>query len=166
MKNCIWSLLLLFAISAAPLSVNAQEKGRKRDPAAALVTQLLKSLEKAELTADQTTKIKEAYAKVAADVTAKRTAGGITTETMKKRTEAFKAAKDAGKKGKEQQEMVNAAMGLTPDQTKLFAETEASLAKARVEIGKMLTPEQIAKLPEQSQNSLKEKATGKKGKKK
>jgi hypothetical protein len=166
MKNRIWSVLVLCAVLVAPLSLTAQEKGGKRDAATTLVTQLLKSLEKAELTPDQTTKIKDAYTKVASDVSAKRTAGGITAEILKKRADAFKSAKETGKKGKEQQEAVTAAMGLNAEQTKLWTETEAVLAKARVEIGKMLTPEQIAKLPEQAQNSLKEKAAGKKGKKK
>ncbi len=166
MKNRILSVLTLAAVMVAPLSLHAQEKGGKKDAAGALVTQFMKQLEKAELTADQTTKIKEMYTKVATEVTAKRTAGGVTAEMMKKRTDALKSAKDSGKKGKEQQEAVIAAMGMTPDQAKVFAETEATLGKARIEIGKLLTPEQIAKLPEQAQNSLKEKATGKKGKKK
>lgn len=166
MKNRILLALALVAVMVVPFSLNAQEKGGKKDPAATLVTQFMKQLEKAELTADQTTKVKEMYTKVATEVSAKRTAGGITADMLKKRADAFKAAKEGGKKGKEQQEAVNAAMGMTPDQAKLFAETEATLGKARVEIGKLLTPEQIAKLPEQAQNSLKEKAAGKKGKKK
>ena len=55
---------------------------------------------------------------------------------------------------------------MTPEQAKLYTETEAELSKVKIEIGKLLTPEQIAKLPEQAQSSLKEKAAGKKGKKK
>jgi len=166
MKNRILSVLALVAVIVAPFSLNAQEKGGKKDAAGALVTQFMKQLEKAELTADQTTKIKEMYTKVATEVAAKRTTGGVTAEMMKKRADAFKSTKEAGKKGKEQQEAVIAAMGMTPDQAKLFAETEETLRKVRVEIGKLLTPEQIAKLPEQAQSSLKEKAAGKKGKKK
>ncbi len=165
MKNCILSALALVAVVVAPLTLRAQEKGGKKANAETMVTQLLKQLEKAELTAEQTAKIKEVFGKAATEVTTKRTGGGITAEMLKKKTDAQKSAKEAGKKGKEQQEAVIAAMGMSPEQTKLYTETEALLGKARIEIGKLLTPEQIAKLPEQAQSSLKEKAAGKKGKK-
>ena len=162
MNKSILTLVAITAISFSSLSLNAQEKGGKKDPAAVMVTQLIKQLEKAELTPDQTTKIKEIYTKVATEVSKKRTEGGITAEMLTKRTEAFKSMKDSGKKGKEQQDAVTAAMGLNADQKKLFEETEAVLNKARVEIGKLLTPEQLAKLPENSQRQMKEKTKGKK----
>ncbi len=158
-----------FRIQSACVSfnvLNAQEKGGKRNPSTALVTQLMKNLEKAELTADQTTKIKEMFGKVATEVAAKRAAGGLTADVLKKRLEAGKAAKEAGKKGKDLQAAISGAVALTPEQAKALEETEAMLSKARVEIGKLLTPEQLAKLPEQARNSFKEKAAGKKGKKK
>jgi len=161
MKNSIVSTLVLTAILVGSVSLNAQEKGGKKDPAANLVAQFIKQLEKAELTADQTTKIKEIYTKAATEVSAKRTAGGITNDMLKKRLEAGKAAREAGKKGKEMIEAVTAAMGMTPEQAKLFEETEVPLAKARIEIGKLLKPEQLAKLPETAQASMKEKAAGK-----
>jgi hypothetical protein len=166
MKNCLWSALALAAVLVAPLTLNAQEKGGKRNPSTALVTQLMKNLEKAELTADQTTKIKEMFGKVATEVAAKRATGGLTADVLKKRLEAGKAAKEAGKKGKDLQAAISGAVALTPEQAKALEETEAMLSKARVEIGKLLTPEQLAKLPEQARNSFKEKAAGKKGKKK
>lgn len=162
MNKSILTLLAITAIFFGSLSLNAQEKGGKKNSAAVMVAQLIKQLEKAELTADQTTKIKEMYTKVATDVSKKRTDGGITTEMLTKRAEAFKSMKDSGKKGKEQQEAVTAAMGLNADQKKLFEETEALLNKSRVEIGKLLTPEQLAKLPENAQRQMKEKSKGKK----
>ncbi len=162
------SLILLFAIAALlinSVSLNAQQNGDKKDPAKAMVTQFMKQIEKAELKDEETTKIKELFAKVATDVSAKRKASGITIELLKKRTDASKAAKEGGKKGKEIQAAAEAAMGLTADQTKVFKETEEMLGKVRVEIGKLLTPEQLAKLPDQAQNAFKEKAgKGKKNK--
>jgi hypothetical protein len=71
-----------------------------------------------------------------------------------------KTAKEEGKKQKEAQAAAEVAMGLTAEQTTVYKETEAMLAKVRVEIGKMMTPEQMAKLPEQAQAAFKEK-TGK-----
>ena len=160
MKKSILSLLAAGAILINSVSLNAQEKGDKKDPAKTMVTQFMKQLEKAELKDEESTKIKDIFQKVAKEVAAKREAGGITADILNKRVEATKKAKEDGKKGKELQALVEAAMGLNADQTKVFKETEEMLAKVRVEIGKMLSAEQIAKLPEQAQNSLKEK-TGK-----
>jgi len=164
MKKSILSLLAIAALLINSVSLIAQEKGDKKDPAKAMVTQFMKQLEKAELKDEETAKIKEMFAKVATDVSAKRKASGITAEILKKRTDASKAAKDGGKKGKEIQTAAEAAMGLTADQTKVFKDTEEMLGKVRVEIGKLLSPEQLAKLPDQAQNAFKEK--GGKGKKK
>ena len=77
---------------------------------------------------------------------------------MKKRVEATKKNKADGTKGKEAQISIESAMGLNAEQLKVFKETEELLTKARVEIGKLMSAEQIAKLPDQVQNSLKEKA--------
>ena len=160
MKKSILSLLAAGAILIHSVSLDAQEKGDKKDPAKMMVTQFMKQLEKAELKDEESTKIKDMFQKVAKEVAAKREAGGITTDILKKRAEATKKAKEDGKKGKELQALVEAAMGLNADQTKVFKETEEMLAKVRVEIGKMLSAEQLANLPEQAQGSFKEK-TGK-----
>jgi hypothetical protein len=158
MKKSVLSLLIATAILFQSGVTSAQEKGGKRSPSTAMITQFMKQLEKAELPEEMSAKVKETFAKVAEEVSSKRTAAGITAETLKKRTEAMKTAKEEGKKPKEAQAAVEAAMGLTAEQLTVFKESEAMLAKVRVEIGKMLTPEQIAKLPENAQGAFKEKA--------
>lgn len=165
MKKSIFSLFAIAALLINSLSLNAQEKGNKKDPAKAMVTQFMKQLEKAELKDEESTKIKEMFSKVATDVAAKRKASGITADILKKRTDASKAAKEEGKKPKEIQAAAEAAMGLNADQTKVFKETEGLLGKVRVEIGKLLTPEQLAKLPNHAQNSFKEKTGNRKNNK-
>ena len=165
MKKSILSLFAIAALLINSLSLNAQEKGNKNDPAKAMVTQFMKQLEKAELKDEESTKIKEMFSKVATDVAAKRKASGITADILKKRTDASKAAKEEGKKPKEIQAAAEAAMGLNADQTKVFKETEGLLGKVRVEIGKLLTPEQLAKLPNYAQNSFKEKTGNRKNNK-
>lgn len=160
MKKSFLSLLAIAALLIHSVSLNAQGKGGKKDPAKAMVTQFMKQLEKAELKDEEATKIREMFTLVATDVSTKRDASGITADILKKRADASKAAKDEGKKGKEIQAAAEAAMGLTADQTEVFRETEGLLGKVRVEIGKLLTPEQLAKLPPQAQNAFKEK-TGK-----
>ena len=158
MKKFFLSLLAIAALLIHSITLNAQGKGDKKDPAKAMVTQFMKQLEKAELKDEETTKIREMYTKIATDVSTKRNAVGITTEILKKRADASKLAKEEGKKGKEIQTAAEAAMGLTADQSKVFKETEELIGKVRVEIGKLLTPEQLAKLPPQAQNAFKEKA--------
>jgi hypothetical protein len=146
-------------------TVNAQDKGSKKDPVNVMVTQFMKQLEKAELKEDEANKIKEMFAKVAKEVSKTRSESGITTEILKKRAEAAKAAKQDGKKGKEAQAAIEESMGLTEEQSKVYQETEAVLGKVRVEIGKLMTAEQLAKLPENAQNAFKQKAgKGKKNK--
>jgi hypothetical protein len=161
-----WFLLVLSAFSFTWVAGDAlaQDKAGKRNPANQIVTQFMKQLEKAELSADQTAKIKELMTKAATEVNAKRAEAGISADMLKKRVEAAKAAKESGKKGKEMQASTLSAMGLTDAQKQVFTDTEATLGKARVEIGKMLTAEQMAKLSEQFQRTLKE-AAGRKGKK-
>ena len=56
MKKSILSLLAAGAILINSVSLNAQEKGDKKDPAKTMVTQFMKQLEKAELN-----KINEVY---------------------------------------------------------------------------------------------------------
>ena len=141
-------------------------KGKKGNasPEQQMIDQFMKQLEKAELTEEQSTKIKELWTKVAKEVTKTRTEGGITAEMMKKRAEATKEAREAGKKQKEVQEAVDKAMALSDEQKKMMLETEAQLSKVRLEIGKLLQPEQIEKLPPQLKENLMEKE-GKKKKK-
>lgn len=162
MRNFVFSTLATLALFVSPLSLNAQEKGRKADPATQMVKQFMKQLEKAELSSEQTTKVTDLFTKVAKDVSTKRTEAGITQEIMRKRAAASKEAKEAGKKGKEMQAAVDGAVELTDAQKKLMVETDELLAKARVEVGKLLTPEQMKKLPEPFQTNLKEKAGKKK----
>jgi hypothetical protein len=45
-------------------------------------------------------------------------------------------------------------LGLTPDQIKVLDETEKAIAKAKQEVGKKLSADQIAKLPEQARKSV------------
>jgi Spy/CpxP family protein refolding chaperone len=164
MKKFVVAMLALCTLVGVSSNSSAEDKVDRKNPVSLMVAQFMKQMEKAELTAEQTAKVKELFTKAADEVNTKRTAGGIPTDVLKKRNDATKAAKEAGKKGKEIQEAVDAGLGLPPDQLKLFKETETILTKAKIEIGKLLSPEQIAKLPEQAQNALKAKEGGKKAK--
>lgn len=150
--------------------VNAQDeakpKGKKQQGQLSVVEQFLKQLEPAELSDEQKAAAKEILGAVQKDVAAKRTEAGITPEIMKKRAAARKEGTEAGKKGAELKKHVEAAMGLTADQLKVLDETEKALTKAKQEIGKKLSPEQIAKLPEQARKAVEMPAPKQGGKKK
>ena len=168
MKKMLMALVAVSLVTLSPWTAQAQEKGKGKkgnvSPEQQMIDQFMKQLEKAELTEEQSTKIKELWTKVAKEVTKTRTEGGITAEILKKRTEATKEAREAGKKQKEVQEAVDKALALSEAQKKVMQETEAQLSKVRIEIGKLLKPEQIEKLPPQLKDNLKEKE-GKKKKK-
>jgi hypothetical protein len=164
MKSLLLAACSLFVLALSPAAAFSQEKGKRVGPAQQMVNQFMKQLEKAELTEEQTTKVKELMMKTAKDVVKMRTDAEITPEILKKRNDAGKAARDAGKKPKEVQEAIKAAVTLTDAQSKVLAEADAAVAKTKIEIGKLLKPEQIAKLPPMVQGSLKEK-TPKKEKK-
>lgn len=150
--------------------VNAQDeakpKGKKQQGQLSVVDQFLKQLEPAALSDEQKAAVKEILGAVQKDVAAKRTEAGITPEILKKRAAARKEGTEAGKKGPELKKHVEAALGLTEDQIKILDETEKALAKAKQEIGKKLSPEQIAKLPEQAQKAVTAPAPKQGGKKK
>jgi hypothetical protein len=150
--------------------VNAQDeakpKGKKQQGQLSVVDQFLKQLEPAELSDEQKAAAKEILGAVQKDVAAKRTEAGITPEILKKRAAARKEGNEAGKKGAELKKHVEAAMGLTADQLKVLDETEKALTKAKQEIGKKLSPEQIAKLPEQARKAVETPAPKQGGKKK
>jgi hypothetical protein len=164
MQKLLVVALLLSVCAWFTPPASAQEKKAKGGAAGMMMSQLLKALEKAELTEEQTLKIKERYMKVATEVDKLRTDAGISPDIVKKRVEAAKAAKDSGKKAKEMQESLFEAMGLTDDQKKVFIESEEKINKAKMEIGKMLSEEQMAKLPAQVQAQFKVREGGKKAK--
>jgi hypothetical protein len=143
---------------------DAAKKAGRGDPETAMVNQFLKQLEPAGLSQETTTKIKENFTKTAKEVMAKRKAVNLTPQMLKDRAEASKKAREDGKKPKEVREIALAAMKANEEQKKVLVETEEMLTKTRIEIGKLLTEEQMGKLPKQFQVNLKEAPTKKNSK--
>jgi hypothetical protein len=152
------SLLSKFLVAGCVLAIVAalfaaqdsqgQEKKKKGDPTAGIK----KKLDDAELPADvlekckkvveeHAPKIKEAQAKVDSI---------LTDEQKKARAAAQKAAKDAGKKGKEAQDEITAALKLTDEQKTKMEEAQKGLAAAQGDmnkaLGALLSDEQKAKV--------------------
>ena len=171
MKSLIKFLTVALLASFVFTSIgNAQDegkpKGKKQNAQLNMVDQFLKQLEPAELSDEQKSTIKEMMSKVQEEVLAKRTEAGIKPEIMKKRAAARKEGSEAGKKGAELKKHVEAALGLSPEQLTVLDETEKAVAKVKQEVGKKLSAEQVAKLPEQFRKSLEPQAPKAGGKKK
>ncbi len=162
------SLLMIasLSVSVAVADEKTQEKGKgKKQAPLSIVEQFLKALEPAELKDDQKEAIKSMMSEVQKDVVGKREAAGIKAEVLRKRAAARKEGTEAGKKGAELKKHVEDALGLSADQLKVLDETEKALTKAKLEAGKKLSADQIAKLPEQVRRSVQAPA-GKEGGKK
>jgi hypothetical protein len=124
MKTFVKALMVLSLVTLIGVAFGQDNKGKRKggNPAAGL---LKKVDELADLTAEQKEKIaaikKEHEPKVAE--AAKKLNDSLTPEQRRARQEAQKAAKDAGKKGKEAQAEALAAMKLTDEQKKAFDTT-------------------------------------------
>jgi len=141
------SLGLALVIAASLLAAGDQAPGKKKrrpkrpDPAA----QILKKLEKAELTDEQIAKIKELCAQASEKIQAARKKAGLTPEQRKARFEAMKKAKEEGKKGKELAEAVRAAVKLAPEQEAALQEARKLMGELTRQCLALLSPEQKEK---------------------
>lgn len=142
-----------------------QEKGKGKagaDASKRMVTTFLKQLEPAQLTAEQKTKVEEIFSKAAKSSLEKRTEAGITAEVFNKRTKVAKEVRESGKKGDEAKKAIAEKLGLTEEQAKALTAADQIVSKAKLEIGKLLSEEQLAKLEDQVKTSVTPKTKGKK----
>lgn len=156
LRSCC--LLALAGMLAAPLSAADDDAGAKRKkrggrpqgrlgaramfrlpPSIALSEEQQARLD--ELTKEYSPKMRELFTKSMAVVT---------DEQKKARGEAFRAAREAGKKGKELREAVDAALSLTDEQKKtqqdLRAEMRKLMDEARGKLNEILTADQREQL--------------------
>jgi hypothetical protein len=154
---CAFALAAMMVVPALAEDQPKKAKGKGKDGANPVVTQLLKQLEPVELTEEQIAKVKE-LGKVAGEkIKGINEAAGITPELMKKKAEAVKSLKDSGKKGKELAAAVNEAAGFTEDQIKASSEADEIRQNFQKEVIALLSDDQKAKLPERMQRGDKTK---------
>jgi hypothetical protein len=143
--GCVLSLVA--AIIAVPDS-QGQEKKKKKDASAGIK----KKLDDAELPADVLEKAKKVVDEHAPKIAEAQAAVDaiLTDEQKKARNAATKAANEAGKKGKERQAEIDAALKLTDEQKGKMEEAQKGLTaatNARNEaLGALLTDEQKQKV--------------------
>jgi len=171
-------VVVAMALLVAAVAV-AQEKPKERGKAARLSStarallrfdRLRTAIESLDLTAEQ----KEKLGKVREEFGPKmkslydKLGESLTEDQRKAGEEAMKQAKDAGKKGREFFESLEAALKLTPEQKEKMAKSDPEIAALYKEhLGKVmevLTPEQQAKVKEKLE--VRGKKGGKRGEKK
>jgi hypothetical protein len=137
--------LTLALVVAAPLFAADKKKST-------LATSVLKKFEKAQLTEEQVTKIKDLATKVAEKTAPAKKRAVYTPEQMKAREEALKKARAEGKKGKELTAAIKDAAKLTPTQVAAVREIQTAYSAMMKEILGMLSDEQKARLPRKSRS--------------
>ncbi len=170
MKRVISCLSVLALAAVVCVSAVAQDdapakkKKGKGGGGNSIVAQIMKSLEAAKLTDDQEAKIKELGAAVQEQIKALSTEG-LTPELTKKRAEALKAAREAGKKGKDLAAAANE--GFSEAEKTVLTKSNEITTKFRKQVLALLTDEQKQALPEAVVRTLAGPEQGKgKGKKK
>jgi hypothetical protein len=131
-----------------------EKKAGQKQGKTSLTDQFIKQLEPAGLSEDQIASIKKLMTGVADDVAAKREKAGVTAQILRKRGEVRKAGTEAGKKGADLKKYVEDTLGLTDDQKSVIDETEKAMTKVKLEAGKLLSKEQLEKLPAQVRRSV------------
>lgn len=124
--------------------------GNKR---AAVANPMLKAVEGLTLTAEQKPKVEEAKQEFTETILALRKQG-LTQALNKKKADAVKAAREAGKKGRELESAVMAAIDATDEEKAILKKAEAANAKLAKSMGAVLSAEQIAMLPPRMQQAL------------
>jgi len=134
-------VILLLAAVAAPLA--AQQQKKKKQPT--LAERTLKRFAKAELTEEQTAKIKELATAAEPKLTAAKKKAALTAEQRQAMTAARKKGTDDGAKGKALREAVQAAANLTDEQKAGLAEQRALTLKFNKATIGLLSEEQRTK---------------------
>jgi len=151
--STIVALALLVASPALADDDAKKKKGKKKGKGASsrVGGQLMKRLEKAEVSEEQKGKIKGIVAKYTEQLQASNKAlvALLGPDGRKKMAAAAKKAREDGKKGKEIQAAATASLGLSEGDLAKLKETQASAGKVRGEMTKeivaLLTPEQREK---------------------
>lgn len=157
MKTVLTSLLAVALILTASMNLQAQEEKKKQKKGnipteATILEQTFKSIQKAEITAEQETAIKGLVKELAPKILeAQAKSGAVLTNDQKKvRNEALKKAREEGLKGKAIQEAVSAALNLSEEDAKKFKEAQAAVEQLNKELKEkvmaLLTEEQRSKL--------------------
>ncbi|QDV14609.1 hypothetical protein CA51_45170 [Rosistilla oblonga] len=161
-------VMVMLAVIALPAVAEEEKagKGKAKKGGRNVATQILKQLADVDLTDEQTEKIKAAGKVASVEMAKIRDEAGITGELMKKRAEAAKSLADSDKKGKQRNDAINEAAGLTKPQAEAMTKMNAVRSKFTRSVVAMLTDAQKEKLPKQLQRAARPEKGKKPNKKK
>ncbi|OYP31039.1 hypothetical protein [Rhodopirellula sp. MGV] len=150
MKNKILGVAIALVL-ASPLAAADEKPNKKKGQRNQVSVQMMKQLEKAELTEEQQAKLKELAKKANAEMQTLRKEAGLTPELMKKRAEAQKEIKESGevKKPAELFAEANKQAGLNEKQAAALKKANDVRAELLKKAVAMLSDEQKSKLPKQ-----------------
>lgn len=169
MKQFVMTLSVVFLSAVVAFSCVADDapkkkgnQGGKKNAEAPAFAQMMKTLEKVELSDEQKAQIKQLAGKLQEETKALREEG-LTMELTKKRAEVMKAAREAGKKGKELQAAGDE--GFSEEEKAVLAKAGAAQTKFRNAVFALLTDEQKEVLPAAAKRNLAPQQAKGKGKK-
>lgn len=145
--------LVLSMMLTATADDDAAKKKKRGARQNALVGKVKEAIGSLDLTEEQKTKIEEAVTAFTA-TTKELQKAGYNQELRKARTEAMKAAREAG--GKQKEIMAGVKAKFTDEQNELFAKVQEATVKMKKSVLAALGEDNVAKLPEQLQKTLKQ----------
>jgi len=139
----------------APSKETASKKAKPAEAAkrAAVAHPLLKAVEGLTLTAEQKPKVEAATQEYTETILALRKEG-FSQALNKKKADAAKAAREAGKKGKDLETAIMATIDATDEEKALLKKSDAAITKLQQSLTAVLTAEQVETLPAQIQQVL------------
>jgi hypothetical protein len=148
----LFAILALVTACVIPaLAQEGQKKKKKGPQQAQAISAMMKKVESLGLSEEQTAKIKKIGEEMAPKFNElnQKLNTVLTPEQKKARQEAVAKNKADGKKGKEANEAIDAALALTDEQKKVQADVQASMkelsGKLNAAVLEVLTAEQKAK---------------------
>ncbi|MEM9366122.1 MAG: hypothetical protein AAGD07_09005 [Planctomycetota bacterium] len=141
---------MMLTVTADDATTKKKKRNARQNALVGKVTEAIGSL---ELSDEQQAKIKEAVAAFQA-TTKEIQKAGFNQELRKARAEAMKEARESGGKQKDVMAAVNAKF--TDEQNELFQKMQAATVKMKKAVISALGEDNVAKLPEALQKTLKQ----------
>ena len=158
MKMKFFGMLALVALVVSPSFAddNGKRKNKRKKQARGMAVQLINKLDAVQLTDDQAAKVNELGKKADAKAKDIREEFELTRELMRKRAQAQRELKEAGKKGKELFAAINERVGITEDQVKGLKQINAVRAQLQKDVIALLSEEQKEALPDRMKRTKKQ----------
>ncbi len=151
---CVSSMAIVISLASFGIAQEVANPRPKNSPETQMIEGFLKQLAPAELDEAMQIEVRKKFTEAVSKIIAEREKVGFPKDFNKRRSEIQKVGREEGIKPAAMRKYLVQKLELTEEQAACLKETDMLLAKAKVEIGKMLSEEQIAKLESPFKNSL------------